>query len=307
MELIKLGDSGAAVEDVQTRLTKVELLEVAQVSGTFDDATARAVQEFCKVSGLSPRDFIDDEVWGELVEASYSLGDRTLYLRLPHFRGADCKQLQHILGVLGFSVGVEDGIFGAVTESALRVFQQNMGLPCDGIVGALTYQSIRNLHHSWEDKEAYKGERKLNYARAAEVLENNTFCLYGSCDFSRSIAKRMSNLSLATSPQSKIVSADQLSVAPDSNMILFQITLDEEKDESVEAKEKLDVIEVLYTEDGSLTRKLQNAISAARESGDNRISVFITHRSWETAKDERSAQHYAINLLDGLCSALSNL
>lgn len=300
MDLIKIGDSGAAVEDVQTRLVTVELLDSSDVTGTFDKKTSEAVKKFCKMVGLDERDYVDEELWKELVEASYSLGDRTLYLRLPHFRGADVKQLQHILGVLGFSTGREDGVFGAVTESGLRVFQQNMGLPCDGIVGAYTFQTIRNLHHSWEDKEAYKGARKLNYARAAQVLESNMVVLFGSCEFSRSIAKRMSNLSLATSPQSKIVSADSLSVPPDQNTIMFEIALDEDKNDS-------NVTDVIYTDNDTLAQNIESAIDAAKQSETNRIRVTITHRSWETAQDERSAQHYAINLLDALCSALSHL
>ena len=36
----------------------------------------------------------------------------------------------------------EDGIFGARTEDAVRIFQQNTGLNADGIVGTLTWDKI---------------------------------------------------------------------------------------------------------------------------------------------------------------------
>ena len=211
---INIGDSGSAVKDVQKRLVKIDLLEENQVTGTFDESTAEAILNFCKMAALPETRCVTETVWLELVNATYSLGDRSLYLRMPFFKGADCKELQHILGTLGFSPGPEDGIFGKNTESALRIFQQNMGLPNDGIVGAFTYQTIRNLHHSWEGKEAYKGKRELGLARVAEVLETNTICLFGTCEFTRSVAKRMSNLSIATTPNSKILSADALSVPP---------------------------------------------------------------------------------------------
>ena len=46
MQTIKLGDTGAAVEDVQQRLAVVSLLDESQVTGVFDEATAEAVRAF---------------------------------------------------------------------------------------------------------------------------------------------------------------------------------------------------------------------------------------------------------------------
>ena len=296
---IKLGRSGQDVRDVQKRLVKIGLLTGQHVTGTYDNATSSAISEFCEIAALPKTSEVTEEVWCELVNASYSLGDRSLYLRMPFFKGADCKELQHILGTLGFSPGPEDGVFGKNTESALRIFQQNMGLPNDGIVGAFTYQTIRNLHHSWEGKEAYKGKRELGLARVAEVLENNTICLFGTCDFTRSVAKRMSNLSIATTPNSKILSADALSVPPDESMVLLQIVLDEDAKETP--------TNAVYSEDDEFTEKLALTLSNNSASSNNKISITLTQKQWGDSKDERSAQHYAINLLDALCQALSGL
>ena len=296
---IKLGDKGLAVKDVQERLCKINMLGKCDISGVFDKKTVDATRKFCEKADIEINDVISEEVWQELVNATYSLGDRSLYLRMPFFKGADCKELQQILGTLGFSPGPEDGVFGKNTENALRNFQQNMGLPNDGIVGAFTYQTIHNLHHSWEGKEAYKGKRELGLARVAEMLENNTICLFGTCDFSRSVAKRMSNLSIATTPQSKILSADALSVPPDESMTLLQIILDE--------KVTTTSSNLIYSEDDNFANELVKALKRVRKSKGNKISVTITEKSWNGSKEERSAQHYAINLLDSLCLALSHL
>ena len=59
-------------------------------------------------------------------------------------------------------------------------FQLNLGLPSDGIAGAYTYAAIRNLHHSWEGKEAVHEAVHLGFARAADVLESNALCLFGT-------------------------------------------------------------------------------------------------------------------------------
>ena len=298
METIKRHDTGAAVEDVQQRLSIIGLLDAAEVDGVFGDQTASAVWAFCEQACLPVSDEVTDKVWSALVDASFQLGDRTLYLRMPHFHGHDVVELQHALGALGFACGETDGIFGAFTELALRKFQLNLGLPSDGIAGAYTYAAIRNLHHSWEGKEAVHGSSHLGFARAADVLERNTLCLFGTHEFTRSVASRMSNLALATNPASKIVSADSLLVAPGQSMLLVHLVLAEERTDTV-------VPRVSYEDEETLSLRLETAIGVAEESVPSRIAIELPGTVWEDAGEGRSAQHFAITLLDALCSALS--
>ncbi len=298
METIKRHDKGPAVEDVQQRLVAVGVLDEAAVDGEFGDATAAAVRAFCESSGLPLSDEVTDKVWSALVDASFRLGDRTLYLRMPHFHGHDVFELQHALGALGFACGTVDGIFGAFTELALRKFQLNLGLPSDGIAGAYTYEAIRNLHHSWEGKEAVHGSSHLGFARAADVLEGNALCLFGTSEFTRSVASRMSNLALATNPASKIMSADSLLVAPDENMLLVHIVLPEER--TIE-----NVPRVSFEDEDTLSLRLETAIGVADAASPSRIAVELPGSMWMDAGAGRSAQHFAITLLDALCMALS--
>ena len=67
--------------------------------------------------------------------------------------------------------------------------------------------------------------RHLGFARAADVLERNAVCLFGTDEFSRAVASRMSNVAQATNPASKIISADALSVPPDASMMLVHVLL----------------------------------------------------------------------------------
>ena len=164
MDRIKRNDKGPAVEDVQQRLVAADCLEEGAVSGVFDDATVAAVRAFCVKSGLPAAEEVDEKVWSALVDATFSLGDRTLYLRMPYFHGRDVRELQQVLSALGFACGVIDGIFGAHTEDALRKFQLNLGLPSDGIAGAYTYAAIQNLHHSWVGKAAIHEIVHLGFA-----------------------------------------------------------------------------------------------------------------------------------------------
>ena len=231
------------------------------------------------------------------MDASFCLGDRTLYLRMPHFHGHDVQQLQKALSALGFACGDIDGIFGAFTELALRKFQTNLGLPTDGIAGAYTYAAIRNLHHSWEGKEAVRGSSHLGFARAAGVLERNALCLFGTQEFTRSVASRMSNLALATNPASKIVSADNLLVAPDEQMLLVHIVLPEEQTGNAPR--------VGFAPEETLSMRLESALEAAMQADPARIAVELPGSMWEDAGVGRSAQHFAITLLDALCTALA--
>lgn len=299
MDTIKRGDSGAAVEDVQQRLAIINLLEEARVDGVFGEETAAAVRAFRQSANLPEGDEVDDSAWKALVDASYNLGDRTLYLRMPYFHGHDVLQLQQALGALGFLSGNHDGIFGASTESGVRKFQRNMGLPSDGIVGAYTFAAIHNLHHSWEGKKSSSLQVSIGFARAADVLEQNALCLFGTDEFTRGVASRMSNLSLATNPASKIVSADSLLVRPDDAMLLVRIALPDSNMPDDNAPR------VSFAPDETLSLRMASAVSVAQRRTPPRMTVELPGTAWEDAGEARSMQHYAITLLDALCAALA--
>lgn len=253
------------------------------------------MQAFCDDRALPDTDEVNETVWNELVAATYKLGDRTLYLRMPHFHGSDVLELQQALGALGFFCGNEDNIFGAYTEAALRKFQMNLGLPSDGIAGAYTYNALHNLEHSWVGKGSLSTNRPVGFARAADVLEEHTMCLFGTDEFTRDVASRMSNLAAATTPASKMVSADALSVEPDEEMLLIQV-----------ATEPVDDVTptVMYVDSEALSARLAGALQMAKATKPLRIRVVLPGTSWMEAGHDRTAQHYAITLLDALCQVL---
>ncbi len=294
------GTRGPAVEDIQQRLQLMGFLDAADVDGIFGERTAEAVDAFCCTHGCGDssamsRGEVTDKVWAALVDATYNLGDRTLYLRMPYFHGHDVLELQQALGALGFFCGTEDGIFGAHTEDALRKFQLNLGLPSDGIAGAYTFAAIHNLEHSWVGKGAHHKTGPLGFARAADVLERNALCLFGADEFTRSVASRVSNLAFATNPSSKIVSAEMLSVKPDDDMLLVQISTEAADDATPT---------VTFVDDETLSKGLSGAIGMARARAPQRVRVVFPETTWEEAGFERSAQHFAITLLDALCQVL---
>ncbi len=300
MKTIKRNDTGAAVSDVQRRL-RVLGYSLA-VDGVYLDRTQEAVRGFRASVGLSEGDIVDDDTWTALVDASFILGDRVLYLRMPYFHGGDVKTLQKILNVLGFVVGDADGIFGPYTEHALRELQSSVGIVDDGIVGTATCDVIDRLRHAWEGKEPAGSEapEHLGLARVAEVLKRFEACFYGLDETGRGIASRVSNLARATTPETKITSADNLiGVAPvDALMVGISVGADDQASGTP-------VVEL--SEDSLFSTRLRTAIEAANDTP-RRVIIQVPQSlrlsDDEAGFSERSEQHCAVVLLDAFCMAL---
>lgn len=107
--------------------------------------TSEVITEFQKLRGLPATGICDQLTWTTLVESSWVLGARLLYLTSPHMRGDDVQAMQTVLAKLGFDCGRADGIFGPNTLRALTEFQQNYGITADGICGV---NSIRALERT---------------------------------------------------------------------------------------------------------------------------------------------------------------
>ncbi len=296
MEAIKLHDRGAAVADVQRRLADLEYLNEDQITQIFDDATMLAVKAFCSDHGLEPIDYVDQQVWSRLVDAGFQMGDRNLYLRVPFFHGHDVEVLQSALSALGFSTGAIDGMFGAHTEEALRRFQLNMGLPDDGIAGSMTFRAINNLAHSWREKNVHTPVVNMGFARAAEALEQNFLCLFGTEELPRLVAARMSNLAMATNPNSRVTSAESLNVAPEDSTMFLQIL-------GADQAPVAGVPTVDLEPSDTLVLRLTQAFRTTEAKPGSRVALRLPGDTWADAGVERTAQHFAIILLDAVCSA----
>jgi N-acetylmuramoyl-L-alanine amidase len=113
--------------------------------GLYCSITEQAVVDFQASRGLRSDGVCDAATWTALVEASWSFGDRMLYLTSPNLRGEDVTELQTHLSRLGFDAGRIDGIFGPNTAHAVSEFQSNAGLAVDGICSTATATAILRL------------------------------------------------------------------------------------------------------------------------------------------------------------------
>lgn len=146
MRIYRLLDEGPEVGDIQERLTGLDLaIDDTELGGRFGPSTDRAVRAFQARRSLRVDGLVGADTWGQLVEAGYRLGDRTLYLHSPYYRGDDVRSLQRKLNALGFDAGKEDGMFGGRTDRAVREFQRNVGDEADGIVGLHTIATLERM------------------------------------------------------------------------------------------------------------------------------------------------------------------
>ncbi len=146
VRIIRAGDRGEAVRDVQRRLLALgSRVSAEELNGSYGPSTDEAVRAFQRSRGLPADGMVGPDTWGRLVEAGYRLGDRTLYVRSPFFRGDDVLDLQRRLNQLGFDAGREDGILGLETGRAVLNFQRNIGMKADGIVGPDTVEALERI------------------------------------------------------------------------------------------------------------------------------------------------------------------
>ena len=301
MEPIKRGMQGAAVEDVQTRLTSLGFsIDAGELSSKdFGPSTVDAVREFRTTHDLPTGDDVDTACWSTLVDASYKLGDRTLYLRLPNFHGADVRSLQQALNTLGFACGEDDGYFGPHTEAALQQFQENVGLFADGMAFQDTFNYIKRLHHVWDGKSSVVEvgpEARTGFARAEAVLEQVKIAVGGEDAIARSVASRMWNIAVATTDRNGMVLYDD--AAPDDVDLVLQIA---SSDLPADAQP---IPTIVLGECHNLPQRIRTAVVAARRKP-ARLRIEITGMTSYGSFTSSDAQTLAIRLLDGVCDALS--
>lgn len=294
MDPVRPGDTGPGVEDIQRRL-RILGYDIGRtgIDGVFLGQTTDAVRSFQSSEGLAEDGWVGDQTWAALVDATFTLGDRMLYLRLPHFHGHDVRALQNALNVLGFACGETDGIFGSFSERAVREFQRNAGLPADGIVGPETVRSLLALRHVWEGKHpAAHSAAKIAPARAAEVLARTHFTTGGLDEAGSRIAGRVVNLALATTDEARVSIIGAAASAPSDSRLLLRIA-------TTGTGSAVPGRPLVRLEDGDM---FISRLITAVESVPKQCPEVIVEVAEGLVTNERDEQRVAVRLLDAVCS-----
>ena len=110
------------------------------------EKTPDEIRSFQQERGLHVTGELNEQTLRALEEARWKLGDRSLYLQKPPLmHGDDVAALQSRLTEMGFHSGRVDGIFGPMTESAVKEFQKSVGVAVDGKCGPATIIALLRL------------------------------------------------------------------------------------------------------------------------------------------------------------------
>ena len=143
---LRMGDSGSAVKDLQTKLKKLGYYD-GTVDSTFGSGTYAAVKAFQKKYNLTADGVAGSETLKKL-DTAYKNADSNTSTDDDSLRkgatGAAVKTLQTNLKKLGFYTAYVDGSFGSTTESAVKAFQRKYGLTADGVAGSATLKKIES-------------------------------------------------------------------------------------------------------------------------------------------------------------------
>lgn len=146
---IQSGNTGEAVENMQTRLTELGYY-AGEINGTCDKATVAAIKAFQSKMSITA----DGVATANVLTILYSAGaiassDVVTPTPTPTVApptgtvrygdtSDDVKKVQTRLTELGYYTGSIDGKFGNSTRDALKAFQGKNGLTQDGVCGAQT-------------------------------------------------------------------------------------------------------------------------------------------------------------------------
>ena len=86
-----------------------------------------------------------EDLWEELINFGYKLGDRILSFNSTMLYGSDVEELQELLSRMGFYSEPINGLYSNSVAEAVTRFQENRGLAIDGVVGLNTVYEIRKL------------------------------------------------------------------------------------------------------------------------------------------------------------------
>lgn len=302
MESIREGMSGAAVEDVQERLTSLgyDLDATERESSTFGASTANAVARFRLEHNLSLTTEVDVSCWSLLVDECYQMGDRTLYLRLPNFHGNDVRSLQKALNVLGFSCGEADGYFGPHTEAAVKLFQENSGMLADGIAFSDTFDALERLRHVWAGKPAAgpHPEGFMGFARAVLVLDEARVALTAEDPISRNVAGRIWNIANATSEKTGLHLIDSVEDATKSDKAVLLLAVTPRPVTS-------NIANVAMGEDDDFALRLKAAFESSKRKPPVVRIELPNDPSLDGTFTLNDAQMLAVAIIDALCTALA--
>ena len=166
---LRMGDSGSAVKDLQTKLKKLGYYD-GTVDSTFGSGTYAAVRAFQKKYNLTADGVAGSETLKKLDSAyknansdkdddSLRMGDS----------GSAVKDLQTKLKKLGYYDGTVDSTFGSGTYAAVKAFQKKYNLTADGVAGS---ETLKKLDSAYKNADSDKDDGSLRKGATGSAVKD---------------------------------------------------------------------------------------------------------------------------------------
>ena len=166
---LRMGDSGSAVKDLQTKLKKLGYYS-GTVDSTFGSGTYAAVRAFQKKYNLTADGVAGSETLKKL-DSVYKNADSDKdgdSLRMGD-SGSDVKNLQTKLKKLGYYDGTVDSTFGSGTYAAVKAFQKKYNLTADGVAGS---ETLKKLDSAYKNADSDKDDGSLRKGATGSAVKD---------------------------------------------------------------------------------------------------------------------------------------
>ena len=172
---LRMGDSGSAVKNLQTKLKKLGYYD-GTVDSTFGSGTYTAVRAFQKKYNLTADGVAGSETLKKL-DSAYKNADSDKddgSLR-KGATGSAVKDLQTKLKKLGFYNASIDGDYGDTTVAAVKAFQKKYNLTADGVAGSETLKKLDSAYKNADSNTSTDDDslRKGATGTAVKTLQTN--------------------------------------------------------------------------------------------------------------------------------------
>ena len=166
---LRMGDSGSAVKDLQTKLKKLGYYD-GTVDSTFGSGTYAAVRAFQKKYNLTADGVAGSETLKKL-DSVYKNADSDKdddSLRMGD-SGSAVKDLQTKLKKLGYYDGTVDSTFGSGTYAAVKAFQKKYNLTADGVAGS---ETLKKLDSAYKNADSDKDDDSLRKGATGSAVKD---------------------------------------------------------------------------------------------------------------------------------------
>ena len=166
---LRMGDSGSAVKDLQTKLKKLGYYD-GTVDSTFGSGTYAAVRAFQKKYNLTADGVAGSETLKKL-DSAYKNANSAKdddSLRMGD-SGSAVKDLQTKLKKLGYYDGTVDSTFGSGTYAAVKAFQKKYNLTADGVAGS---ETLKKLDSAYKNADSDKDDDSLRKGATGSAVKD---------------------------------------------------------------------------------------------------------------------------------------